>query len=90
MIGRFLARQPGKIDGLGLQHLKVYQGDTLSLKDPNSLTDEIGDQLKLKHFNKFIDVHVVRDLFDGSKPKEKLLFTFWSLERDSQFHNKMY
>lgn len=38
-----LAKEPGKRDMLGIESPRVYKGNALSLKDPTTLTDEIGN-----------------------------------------------
>lgn len=43
---RTLAREGNKKDALGKKNHKVYQGDALMLKDPNSLTYEIREELE--------------------------------------------
>lgn len=38
-----VAGEPGKRDMFGIENPRVYKGDTLNLKDPTTLTDEIGE-----------------------------------------------
>lgn len=88
-IDKVSTRRTSTRDRLGVKNERVQQGDVLSLKDPTSLTDEIREVLEQKHLDNLIDVHVVLDLFDGKKLKEKIL-QFLEFSKDQSFGRKYY
>ncbi|KAL6498282.1 hypothetical protein OROGR_028679 [Orobanche gracilis] len=59
----------------GLRHANYEVNQQMaSARDPALLVDKLGEELSQKHLDKLISVHLIIDMHDGPKPKQKMLY----------------
>ncbi|KAL8109985.1 hypothetical protein AgCh_025915 [Apium graveolens] len=70
----------GRRGGLGLPNADTFTSNALLPREPGNMTG-VGENVKLEYLQKIIYIHIVLDLFETNKTKEKMLYFLESRKR---------